>query len=221
MPLQTRQLYTNQSDFNFSQQFLITINVVDQDVEELKTVTKSSLLDFFNVYIRPSSKIRKKLSTHLRSQNPSPSSPHSKTFNINQLFNCLQSHSLTSEITLEDLTSNLENKNFGSPDGQDTLRKFLVDKTKADDKAIEEVIKNVNQTLVVVSNGEDSKAKVEVDQEVAKDSNETLRDDSMLSEKNVIIQDLALFKSNMKLGPAPTTTIPFETLSNGEVKNEN
>jgi len=183
-------------------------------VAELKNVSKSSLLDFFNAYIHPSSKIRKKLSAHLCSQNPTPSSPHSKTFGINQLFSCLQSHSLTSKITLEDLTSNLENKNFGSSDGQDALRKFLADKTKADDKEIEEEIKNINQNLV---NGEDSKTKV--DQEVAKDSDETLRDNSILSEKNVIIEDLTAFKSNMKLGPAPTTTIPFETLSNSEIKN--
>ncbi|CAG8552374.1 5800_t:CDS:10 [Paraglomus occultum] len=194
---------------------------VDQDVEELKTISKSSLLDFFNEYVHTSSKTRKKLSTHLRSQNPPPSSPHAKTFDINRLFSCLQSHSLTSEITLADLSSNLESKNFGSPDGQNALKKFLADKTKADDKEIEQVIKKVNQALVVVSNKEDSQTKVEVDQEVAKDSNETSRDDSVLSEKNVVIEDLAVFKSNMKLGPAPTTTIPFETLSKSDVKNQN
>ena len=118
---------------------------VDEDVAELPTITKSSLLTFFKEVIHPSSKTQKKLSTHLYSQNPPPPSPSSKTGDINNLFNCLQSHSLTSDIGLQDLHNYFELESFGSLDSSETekiLRKFLGERVKTDETGMEELVKN-------------------------------------------------------------------------------
>ncbi|CAG8531276.1 2424_t:CDS:10 [Paraglomus occultum] len=192
---------------------------VDQDVAELPTVTKSSLLTFFKEAIHPSSKTRKKLSTHLYSQNPPPPPPPSKTQDINNLFNCLQSHSLTSDIGLQDLHNYSELENFGSLDNSETekiLRKFLAERVKTNEAEMEELVKSVSKAFFAANNGTDSKSKKIVNGVAGDDKNSSERDDTILSERNTIVDDLIVFKSKMLLGPAPTPVVPFEILRRGE-----
>ncbi|RUS32698.1 Metalloenzyme, LuxS/M16 peptidase-like protein [Jimgerdemannia flammicorona] len=116
---------------------------VETDVTELRTITKNSLLEFFNAHIHPSSSLRRKLSVHLRSQKI-PISSRFKV-NIESLHTCLTSQGVT-RYSVEDLQRAMENGLDGATI-EDVLRKVLIDETKAEESAIEDMMSKLAATL--------------------------------------------------------------------------
>ncbi|RIB06084.1 Metalloenzyme, LuxS/M16 peptidase-like protein [Gigaspora rosea] len=194
---QEAQRYWNHIDSGY-----YDFDQVDTDVAELRTITKPELLDFYKQLVHPSSPIQKKLSVHLQSQKLLKKS---KPIDVNHLYSCLSAQGLTT-ITIENLQTFLSSKEI--VDGREletSLKKFLIDQSKAQEREIEELIKNVGESYLMESSI-DGEEKVEYGDTI----DLKLRD---LKPGNEKIDDIYIWKSNMQLGPAPTPVISLNDLT--------
>ncbi|CAG8555128.1 27983_t:CDS:10, partial [Dentiscutata erythropus] len=194
---QEAQRYWNHIDSGY-----YDFDQVETDVAELRTITKSELLDFYKLLVHPSSSIQKKLSVHLQSQKHLKKS---RPINVNHLYSCLSTKGLTT-VTIENLQTFLSSKEI--VDGQELetlLKQFLIDQSKAQEREIEELIKSVGETYLTESSTVDNEEKVEYGDAI----DVKLRD---LRPGNEKIEDIYIWKSNMQLGPAPTPVITLNDL---------
>ncbi|KAI8581774.1 hypothetical protein K450DRAFT_231119 [Umbelopsis ramanniana AG] len=122
---------------------------VDEDVVELRTISKASLLEFFNTYVHYSSPIVRKISTHIQSQKQ-PVNIKPK-INIESLYVCLNSQGVT-KYNLSDLETTVQSCESGAPT-EDVLRKLLKDETKANENEIEMLISKLVSILKIDSTG--------------------------------------------------------------------
>ncbi|CAG8740860.1 38984_t:CDS:10 [Gigaspora margarita] len=194
---QEAQRYWNHIDSGY-----YDFDQVDTDVAELRTITKPELLDFYKQLVHPSSPIQKKLSVHLQSQKHLKKS---KPIDVNHLYSCLSAQGLTT-ITIENLQTFLSSKEI--VDGREletSLKQFLIDQSKAQEREIEELIKNVGESYLM-ENSIDGEEKIEYGDTL----DLKLRD---LKPGNEKIDDIYIWKSNMQLGPAPTPVITLNDLT--------
>ncbi|CAG8518542.1 18063_t:CDS:10, partial [Racocetra fulgida] len=192
---QEAQRYWNHIDSGY-----YDFNQVETDVAELREITKLELLEFYKQLVHPSSPIQKKLSVHLRSQK---NIKKSKPIDINHLYSCLTAQGLTT-ITIENLQTFLSSKE--TVDGQELetlLKQFLIDQSKAQEREIEELIKNVGESYLIENS---------VDEEKVEYGNATDVRLLDLRPGNEKIEDIYVWKSNMQLGPAPTPSIRLNDL---------
>ncbi|KAI9316323.1 Metalloenzyme, LuxS/M16 peptidase-like protein [Dichotomocladium elegans] len=172
---------------------------VDKDVKELLQVDKASLLEFYNLYIHPSSPQFRKLSIHLQSQRqPVVAKPK---ITVESLHACLATKSPAGEqqymIGLEELKRAVATDiNAGLP-AERVLRKLLVDELKAKEEDIETVMRRLaKESALDLDLGNDEKP----------DTSLITRDHTRLPRNNIIITDLCKFKNQMPLSPA---AVPF------------
>ncbi|KAG0170307.1 Insulinase (Peptidase M16) [Apophysomyces sp. BC1034] len=195
-------------------------NQVDKDVQELKTVTKESLLEFMSTYIDPTSSSVRKISVHLQSQKtPAAAKPQ---VNIESLHTCLVSQGVT-RLSIDDLRGAVERGDAGESSIQAILREMLIDETKANEDEIEALMSKLVTAMGMAqaqSNGSVSGTFVTVDSKntARRLSNPTgeqmvledeQKDQTNLPSGNVIITDPVDFKSRMKLSPAAVPLIDF------------
>jgi insulysin len=122
---------------------------VDEDVVELRTISKASLLEFFNTYVHHSSPIVRKISTHIQSQKQ-PVNIKPK-INIESLYVCLNSQGVT-KYNLSDLETTVQNCESGAST-EEVLRKLLKDETKANENEIEMLISKLVGIMKIDSQG--------------------------------------------------------------------
>ncbi|GBB83220.1 hypothetical protein RclHR1_00100024 [Rhizophagus clarus] len=172
----------------------------DTDVEEIRKITKQDFLEFYKKFISPNSPDFKKLSVHLRSQKNSLSKKSlKKPLDIKKLHSVLTLQGLNN-VNIENLHNfnNSKTKSETEFDGsefENLLKTYLIDQVKVDENEIEELIKNIKKSHLDDNDNDNTK------------ENEVL--ELELKEGNEIIDDIVLWKSHMKLGPAPTPVIMF------------
>lgn len=199
---------------------------MDKDVQELKTITKSSLLEFFDTYIDPASDKMRKISVHIQSQK-APSAAARYKVNIESLHTCLVAQGVT-RLTVDDLRAAIEKGEAGEASMQAILREMLIDESKGDEEEIEDLMSklvaamgmaeqardnNVNGTFVTVDSKKTARRLSipgEGDYSSTDSGQQTpVRDHSRLPEGNIIITDPVDFKSRMELSPAAVPLIDF------------
>ncbi|CAJ0636661.1 14542_t:CDS:10 [Entrophospora sp. SA101] len=188
-------------------------NKTEIDVEELYKITKSEILDFFKDHFYTTSPNHKKLSVHLKSQKKVQTT---KPIDIKYLHSCLNEQGIT-KFDLKELEEALNSAKPGKIDAQaleKILKTFLVDKTKANEEEIEILMKKISKSYL---NGD-----YESSSNIIKDLNDDDGDyNNKIKENGIgkqeihvdseLIEDIALWKSSMNLGPTP---IPNVDLNN-------
>jgi insulysin len=194
---------------------------VYKDVGELRKITKTSLLEFFNTYVHPSSPKVRKLSAHIQSQKE-PEAVKPK-INIESLYVCLTSQGVT-RYNFNDLKTTVENCESGAST-EEILRKLLIDETKANENEIEALISKLVGIMKIDTNI-DSGTLISVTPPAINGSmngtnqngllNLTLpasyRDHTQLPPGNTQIEDLNLFKATMELTAAAVPVRPLPRL---------
>ncbi|KAF7727647.1 Insulinase (Peptidase M16) [Apophysomyces ossiformis] len=195
-------------------------NQVDKDVQELRMITKESLLEFMSTYVDPTSSSVRKISVHLQSQKtPVATKPQ---VNIESLHTCLVSQGVT-RLSIDDLRAAVERGDAGESSIQAILREMLIDETKANEDEIEGLMSKLVTAMGMAqaqSNGSVSGTFVTVDSKntARRLSNPSVdfttpengqREQTKLPHGNVIITDAVDFKSRMKLSPAAVPLIEF------------
>ncbi|ORZ23957.1 Metalloenzyme, LuxS/M16 peptidase-like protein [Absidia repens] len=207
---------------------------VDNDVKELKLVTKESLLEFVAKYINPSSANIRKLSVHIQSQKvpsttPAAAAAASKKYqvDIESLHTCLVAQGVT-RLSIDDLRSAVEQGDSGESSIQSMLREMLIDETKAEEAEIEAMMAKlvaamqmtngnsngtINGSFVTVDSKKTARRLSQVNGTNGDSNNGQItppdRDHTKLPEGNVVIQDATLFKIKMELSPAAAPVIEF------------
>lgn len=183
---------------------------MDKDVAELKTITRESLLEFFDKHICPTSSESRKISVHIQSQKTSV-----KTYkvNIESLHTCLVSQGVT-RLSIEDLRSAVERGEAGEQSLQVILREMLIDETKADEETIEKMMAQVGAAMsdsFVTVDSKKTARRLSVEEASPQSSGQQspVRDHTRLPEGNILITDPVDFKSRMKLSPAAVPLIDF------------
>ncbi|CAJ0757480.1 22016_t:CDS:10, partial [Entrophospora sp. SA101] len=180
-------------------------NKTEIDVEELYKITKSEILDFFKDHFYTTSPNHKKLSVHLKSQKKVQTT---KPIDIKYLHSCLNEQGIT-KFDLKELEEALNSAKPGKIDAQaleKILKTFLVDKTKANEEEIEILMKKISKSYL---NGD-----YESSSNIIKDLNDDDGDyNNKIKENGIgkqeihvdseLIEDIALWKSSMNLGPTP------------------
>ncbi|KAI9321267.1 Metalloenzyme, LuxS/M16 peptidase-like protein [Dichotomocladium elegans] len=203
---------------------------VDNDVQELKTISKDSLLDFFDSYVDPRSPKIRKLSVHIQSQK-TPLTAKYKV-NIESLHTCLVAQGVT-RLSIDDLRSAVEKGDAGESSIEQILRGMLIDESKGNEEEIEGLLSklvaamgmteehstgapdngggSVSGTFVTVDSKKTARRLSKVDGDSSAESGQQtpVRDHSTLPEGNVIITDPVDFKSRMELSPAAVPLIEF------------
>ncbi|CAG8596514.1 4609_t:CDS:10, partial [Acaulospora morrowiae] len=159
---------------------------VENEVSEIRKITKSDLLEFYKALICPSSPVQRKLSVHMRSQK-SAQTKRLNQIEINDLYAFLIEQGLN--IKVEELTTFFSSKELTNDQKiEDLLREFLVEHNKLKKDEIEDLIKNVTK---LKSEKDERDPKLELDQ------------------KNELIEDVIVWKRNMKLGPTAIPVVYF------------
>ncbi|KAK4511212.1 uncharacterized protein ATC70_012426 [Mucor velutinosus] len=157
------------------------------DVEELKTITKESLIEFYDKFILPSSSQASTISVHLQSQKP-PAIEKEREDNItvDQLYPVLAYLGLINkkEESEEDLKSKVKDKSIQTESG---LVEFLKDSIHLNQDDIDQVLLKLNQGPSGLSK----------------------RDHANLPKDCIVIQDLNNFKRSMALSVAAVPFYPF------------
>ncbi|CAO3650854.1 unnamed protein product [Cunninghamella echinulata] len=198
---------------------------VDKDVQELKSITKESLLEFMENYINPTSPSIRKLSVHIQSQK-TPQAAKYKV-NIESLHTCLIAQGVT-RLSIDDLRAAVERGDSGESSIQSILREMLIDETKAEEEEIEALMSKLVTAMGMTKGGEanedvngsfvtvDSKktarrlSQVNGDSTYSESGQSTpVRDHTVLPEGNIVIADSIQFKSKMELSPAAIPLIQF------------
>lgn len=182
---------------------------MDKDVAELKTITRESLLEFFDKHICPSSRESRKISVHIQSQK-TPVTTYK--VNIESLHTCLVSQGVT-RLSIEDLRSAVERGEAGEQSLQAILREMLIDETKADEEAIEKLMAQVGAAMAdsfVTVDSKKTARRLSVEASPQSSGQQSpVRDHTRLPEGNILITDPVDFKSRMKLSPAAVPLIDF------------
>ena len=181
---------------------------VEKDVVELGTISKASLIEFFDTYINPESPEYRKLSVHLQSQKVAPASK--PKVSIESLHSCLTNADNSELISLDELRKAVSTDvNAGLP-AEQVLRKLLVDELKANEDDIERVLGKLTQTTTFINvESKDDAARLSLNgngKEEEVDMSLLKRNHSNMAENNTIITDLIKFKNQMPLSPA---AVPF------------
>ncbi|CAO3651050.1 unnamed protein product [Cunninghamella echinulata] len=198
---------------------------IEKDVEELKTVTKESLIAFYDQYINPASPNFSKFSIHIQSQKePSSVQHHKSKLDLGSLKSCLTTlhasgilgkHPDSVALTPDGLKQAFEKYTLEGLSPDLVLKKILVDELKANEEVVELLLAQLSSTII--SSEEKTEAKneekeqgekgKEEDQQVQNNENESHnRDHTKLPEGTIIIDDLIKFKHQMPLSPA---AVPF------------
>lgn len=200
----------------------MVIVLVDEDVEELRKTTKTSLLEFFNTYVHPSSAKFRKLSVHIQSQKE-PEAVKPK-INIDSLHVCLTSQGVT-RYNISDLRTTAESCESGAST-EEFLRKLLIDETKANENEIETLISKLVGIMKIDTNV-DSGPLISVTPSITSDSinggvldqngaydlaSPASRDHTQLPPGNTQIEDLNFFKATMELMAAAVPVRPLPRL---------
>ncbi|ORX55207.1 hypothetical protein DM01DRAFT_1335502 [Hesseltinella vesiculosa] len=205
---------------------------VDKDVQELKIVSKDSLLEFMDHYIMPASPHVRKLSVHVKSQKASFTKKYK--VDIESLHTCLVAQGVH-RFSMDDLRTAIEKASNGEIDSESALlanlRAMLIDETKGGELEIEALMSKlvsamgmaqsepsssganaVNGSLVDVDSkttakrlAQDSSTSSSTDSESGRSS--PARDHSQLPAGNQVIADPVQFKSRMELSPAAVPLI--------------
>lgn len=166
---------------------------VKKDVDELKTITKESLLEFFDAYILPNSKSGSTFSIHLQSQKPpSDKKEEESNFRVEQLYPVLVYLKLVDKTQLtEDQLKTLVSEHGGDNTIQSSagLAEFLETKMKLDKEGAEQVVLKMKQGPEGLSE----------------------RDHTQLPANAIRIDDLNYFKRRMPLSVA---AVPFYAFAN-------
>lgn len=193
---------------------------VETDVRELQTISKSSLLEFVDKYIMPSSAEARKISVHLQSQKvPKKDNPK---VNIESLHTCLTSQGVT-RLSIDDLRTAIEQGEEVGASAEAILRKLLIDESKAEESEIESLMAKVmgalntnggvNGTLVSVDSKKTARRLSLVDGQLpTEETVKHTRDHTKLPSGNVCVHDLVEFKSKMELSAAAIPLTNFDAL---------
>ncbi|CAO3593944.1 unnamed protein product [Absidia cylindrospora] len=196
---------------------------VDNDVNELKLVTKASLLEFVAKYIHPLSTHIRKLSVHIQSQKvpAATETPKKYQVDIESLHTCLVAQGVT-RLSIDDLRSAVEQGDSGESSIQAMLREMLIDETKAEEAEIEAMMAKlvaamqmtngtINGSFVTVDSKKTARRLSQVNGTNGNSGQTTPpdRDHTKLPDGNVVIQDATLFKIKMELSPAAAPVIDF------------
>ncbi|CAG8435673.1 5819_t:CDS:10 [Scutellospora calospora] len=155
-------------------------NKVEIDVSNLRKITKSELLEFYKTYIHHCSPVHKKLSIHLKSKNLALLKRFNST-DIKKLHALVSSHGFES-ITEDELKGAID-----------------ILKVQCAGKEIREIDVEIKKLLLKKISEMNS------DQEESKEMEIIL--DKLC--KDIIIEDLLLFKSRMKLSPDAMPVLPW------------
>jgi insulysin len=161
-------------------------NEIKKDVAELKTITKESLLVFFDTFIMPNSSTGSTFSIHLQSQKPPSIAKEEDNFTVEQLYPVLDCLKLVS-VSEDDLK--LLVSEHGSIQSSAELSEFLQVKMKLEDGQVEQVLFKLKQGPVGLSE----------------------RDHTQLPANSILVQDLNYFKRRMPLSAA---AVPFYAFAN-------
>ncbi|KAH8549377.1 Metalloenzyme, LuxS/M16 peptidase-like protein [Umbelopsis sp. PMI_123] len=195
---------------------------VDTDVRELQTISKSSLLEFVDKYIMPSSPDSRKISVHLQSQKVMPKKNRHKV-SIESLHTCLTSQGVT-RLSIDDLRAAIEQGEEVGASAEAILRQLLIDESKAEESEIEALMAKVmgalntnggvNGTLVSVDSKKTARRLSLVDGQppAIEETVKHTRDHTKLPSGNVCIHDLVEFKSKMELSAAAIPLTKFDAL---------
>ncbi|KAI7866288.1 Metalloenzyme, LuxS/M16 peptidase-like protein [Spinellus fusiger] len=196
---------------------------VDTDIQELKTITKESMLEFVDRYISPDSPTVRKISVHLQSQK---TCVQKYKVNIESLHTCLLSQGVT-RLSIDDLRDAVERGEAGEAFMLAILREKLTDESKADEEEITALMAKltvamgmsnttlngtIDGTLVTVDSKTTARRLSSTEQDFSSTSeeiNESTNDHTQLPKGNVIISDPIDFKSRMHLSPAAVPLAKF------------
>ena len=203
---------------------------MDNDVKQLKTVSKESWLEFFDKYIDPSSPKSRKISVHIQSQKTPLATAKKYKVNIDSLHTCLVAQGVT-RLSVDDLRTAVEKGDAGEASIEAILREMMIDESKGDEQEIEELMSklvaamgmvennasqtngSVNGSFVTVDSKKAARRLSAVDtggESSAESGQQTpVRDHSNLPEGNIVITDPVDFKSRMELSPAAVPLIEF------------
>ncbi|KAI7855111.1 Metalloenzyme, LuxS/M16 peptidase-like protein [Circinella umbellata] len=203
---------------------------VDNDVTQLKTISKESLLEFFDKYIDPLSPESRKISVHIQSQKTPSAAAKKYKVNIESLHTCLVAQGVT-RLSVDDLRAAVEKGDAGEASIQAILREMLIDESKGNEEEIEELMSklgaamgmvesnasqtngSVNGTFVTVDSKKTARRLSTADtggESSAESGQQTpVRDHSNLPEGNNVITDPVDFKSRMELSPAAVPLTEF------------
>lgn len=203
----------------------LLLSIVDKDVKELKTISKESLLEFFDHHIDPASSHVRKIAVHIQSQKTPPAAKYK--VDIESLHTCLVAQGVN-RVSIDDLRSAVEKGEAGEASMEAVLREMLIDESKGNEEEIEELMSKlvtamgmtetaaqgngtINGTFVTVDNKKTARRLSAVDGNSSTDSGQQtpVRDHSSLPEGNIIITDPVAFKSRMELSPAAVPLIDF------------
>lgn len=160
-----------------------------KDVEEVKTITKESLLDFYDSLIMPNSPQASTISVHVQSQKPPPKEEESDDdrYTVDQLYPVLTYLQLVDkkELSEDDFKTKItDNGGDNTVQTETGLVKFLLNKMSLEKKDVDNVVLKMNQGPSGLST----------------------RDHTQLPKDCIIIQDLFKFKRRMPLSVA---AVPF------------
>ncbi|CAG8531352.1 10171_t:CDS:10, partial [Cetraspora pellucida] len=155
---------------------------VEIDVSNLRKITKADLLDFYKTYIHPRSPVQKKLSIHLKSKNLA----------LLKRFDLIDIKILHALVTSQGFPSTTEDELKGAIDI------LKVQSAGKDAQGIEIEVKKLFLKKV---------SEMKSDQEVSEEM-ETMLDKLC---KDVMIDDLFVFKSRMKLSPDANPVLPWSS----------
>ncbi|CAO3652625.1 unnamed protein product [Cunninghamella blakesleeana] len=204
---------------------------VDKDVEELLTITKDSLIAFYDQYINPGSSEFSKISVHMQSQKVQvvATTTTSSTSNGFDLESSLQScltylqhddggllekhlNNNTTALSPDGLKQAIEKYSLEGLSPELILRKILVDEIKTKEEDVEVLLSKIASSKKapsssLSSSSEENEMKSSLNG--SNHDNETeshYRDHTALPEGTIIINDLIKFKHQMPLSSA---AVPF------------
>lgn len=161
------------------------------DVAEIKTITKESLLEFYDKLIMPSSSDASTISVHVQSQKtPPPEEESEKSYSVDQLYPVLTYLKLINkkELSEDDLKTKVtESGEDNAIQTEKGLINFLSTQLNLNKEDIENVIVKLNQGPSGLSS----------------------RDHTKLPKECIIIDDLNKFKRRMPLSVAAVPFYPF------------
>lgn len=200
-------------------------SAVENDVQELKSITKESLLEFIEKYISPASPSIRKLSVHVQSQKVPVAVPKYKV-DIESLHTCLVAQGVT-RLGIDDLRAAVERGESGESSIQAILREMLIDETKAEESEIEALMTKlvtamgmdtldaegdgmINGSFVTVDSKKTARRlSLKGDGDSSSGQSTPVRDHTKLPQGNTVIGDAVQFKTKMELSPAAVPLIDF------------
>ncbi|CAJ0633735.1 13753_t:CDS:10 [Entrophospora sp. SA101] len=184
-------------------------NKTETDVEELRKITKSEILDFFKDHFYTTSPNHKKLSVHLKSQKKVQKT---KPIDIKHLHSCLNEQGIT-KFDIRELEETLDSTESEKIDAQaleEILTTLLIDESKANEEEIEILMKKISKSYLN-NGGNESSSNITKDLNGDGDCNNKNKENGIGKQEihvdNELVEDIVLWKSSMNLGPAPIPNV--------------